>query len=217
MKSTIIYKQLFAYSEKSNKYFQTEFKEGINIIYGKNTSGKSSVMQAIHYTFGINDEKYKLTEILAENVIFRLDITLRKNNQNENIAVIRDNEFIYIKRKNLPVKKFNGIGGDSSQEHIHLKQYWADLFNFNLHLLYTDEYKQASLEAMFLPYYVPQDVGWTSRHKAFRGLDFIKNFKQDFFDYYLGIANKYDREEKRNLEKRKKDFQNEIKFFELYI
>lgn len=212
MKSTIIYKSLFAYSEKSNKYFFTEFNEGINIIYGKNTSGKSSVMQAIHYTFGINDEKYKLTEILTEKVIFRLDFILKKGNTSEKIIVIRDDEFIYINRENSPIKKFNGINGDNSQEHIYLKNYWADLFNFKLHLLYTDEYKQASIEAMFLPYYVPQDVGWTSRHKAFRGLDFIKNFRQDFFDYYLGIVNEYDREGKRDLERQKKEVQNEIKF-----
>lgn len=214
MKSTIIYKSLFAYSEKANKSFFTEFNESINIIYGKNTSGKSSVMQAIHYTFGINDEKFKLTEILAENVIFRLDFVLKKESTSENIIVIRDDEFVYIKRDNLPIIKFNGIGGDKAQEHIYLKNYWADLFNFKLHLLYTDEYKQASIEAMFLPYYVPQDVGWTSRHKAFRGLDFIKNFRQDFFDYYLGIVNEYDREEKRDLERQKIEVQNEIKFLE---
>lgn len=212
MKSTIIYKSLFAYSEKSNTYFFTEFDEEINIIYGKNTSGKSSVMQAIHYTFGINDEKYKLTEILTEKVIFRLDFILKKGNTSEKIIVIRDDEFIYINRENSHIKKFNGINGDNSQEHIYLKNYWADLFNFKLHLLYTDEYKQASIEAMFLPYYVPQDVGWTSRHKAFRGLDFIKNFRQDFFDYYLGIVDDYDREGKRDLERQKKELQNEIEF-----
>ncbi|MFA0350769.1 hypothetical protein AB4486_28100, partial [Vibrio sp. 10N.222.55.C6] len=74
---------------------------------------------------------------------------------------------------------------------------------------YDNEYKPASLEAMFLPYYIAQDVGWVYRHKSFRGLDFVKNFKNDFFDYFLGITNSYNRIEKTRLEKEKKELEAE--------
>ncbi|QYS89037.1 AAA family ATPase [Flavobacterium davisii] len=79
MKSQVIYKNIFIYSQEKNTSFFTDFSEKINIIHGRNTSGKSTLIQAIHYTFGINDEKHKLTEILNENVIFRLDFILKKN------------------------------------------------------------------------------------------------------------------------------------------
>jgi hypothetical protein len=65
---------------------------------------------------------------------------------------------------------------------------------------------------MFLPYYIAQDVGWIYKHKSFRGLDFVKNFKKDFFDYYLGIHDEYDRDAKRELEEKKKECDDEIKF-----
>ncbi|QYS89036.1 hypothetical protein [Flavobacterium davisii] len=65
---------------------------------------------------------------------------------------------------------------------------------------------------MFLPYYVAQDYGWVLALKSFRGLDFFKNFKYDYYDYYLGILNEYDRVEKQNLEKEKKELENQIKF-----
>ncbi|MCT3642165.1 hypothetical protein CMU11_08265 [Elizabethkingia anophelis] len=211
MKSQVIYKNFFIYSEQNQTSFYTNFINGINIIHGKNTSGKSTIIQAIHYTFGINDEKHKLTEILSENVIFRLDFVLKKGIE-EYITIIRDDDFIFVKRENHPLEKFSGISGNSSKEHIKLKHYLSELFDFNLHLETSGEYKLASLEAMFLPYYVAQDYGWVLALKSFRGLDFFRNFKYDYYDYYLGITNEFDRLQKQKLEKEKKDLNNQIKF-----
>lgn len=211
IKSKIIYKNFFVYSKKVNKGNFINFENGINIIYGKNTAGKSTIIQAIHYTFGINDEKHKLTEILSEEVIFRLDFIL-KNEHKENISIVRDDDFIFVKREDCPIKKFSGISGNTSKEHLKLKRYLSELFGFNLHLESSGEYKLASLEVMFLPYYVAQDYGWVLALKSFRGLDFFKNFKYDYYDYYLGVINEYDRIEKQNLEKEKKDLDNQIKF-----
>ncbi|MCK9225748.1 MAG: ATP-binding protein [Candidatus Muirbacterium halophilum] len=211
MKSTIKYERFFAYSEENNKFFYTEFNKGINIIHGKNTSGKSTLIQAILYTFGINDEKNKLNELLKENVLFRLDMTMTYE-QSEKISIIRDDEIIVIKRSDKLIKKFTGISGNKAAEHTELKEYLGHLFGFKLSLESAGEYKQASIESMFLPYYIAQDVGWVYRHKSFRGLDFIKNFKRDFFDYYLGIINDYDRDKKYKLENLKKEYDDEIKF-----
>lgn len=211
MKSTIIFKRFFAYSEQKNKFFNTEFSEGINVIHGKNTSGKSTLIQSILYTFGINDEKNKLNDLLEEKVIFRLDFLLKKEAL-EQISIIRNDDIIVIKRDDKNIKKFIGISGNNAAEHISLKEYIGNLFGFKLNLESSGEYKQAPLEAMFLPYYISQDVGWVYRHKSFRGLDFIKNFKNDFFDYYLGIVDEYDRNKKYKLETLKKEYENEIKF-----
>lgn len=211
MGKIIKYEKFFAYSSVKNKYFYTEFNDGINVIYGKNTSGKSTLIQAILYTFGINDEKYKLKEILDENVFFRLDFVLL-NNTSEKVIFIRENDFMIIKRENQLPKKFLGISANNSNEHILLKKYVAELLGSNLYLQTKDGYKTAAIEAIFLPYYVAQDVGWIARHKSFRDLDFVKNFKEDFFDYYLGIVNNYDRERKTSLEKIKASIKNEISF-----
>jgi len=202
------YNNFFAYSSKENKYFNTTFSEGINIVHGKNTSGKSTFIQAIFYTFGINDEKRKLTDLLKESVVFRLDFTIYTPIPTK-VSIVRDDEIVSIKVAEKPPVKFIGISGNKSREHIKLKQYISELFGFTLHLEYENEYKPASLEAMFLPYYIAQDVGWVYRHKSFRGLDFVKNFKNDFFDYYLGITNNFDRLEKTRLDKEKKELEAE--------
>jgi len=207
---SVKYNNFFAYSSKENKYFNTKFSEGINIVHGKNTSGKSTFIQALLYTFGINDEKRKLSEMLKESVVFRLDITIY-NPAPTKVSIVRDDEIISIKVAEKPPAKFIGIGGNSSREHVKLKAFLSELFGFTLHLEYDNEYKPASLEAMFLPYYIAQDVGWVYRHKSFRGLDFVKNFKNDFFDYYLGITNNFDRIEKSRLDKEKRELEAESK------
>lgn len=68
MNISVKYNRFFAYSTKEKKYSYTEFSEGVNIVHGKNTSGKSTFIQAILYTFGINDEKRKLEELLEDDV-----------------------------------------------------------------------------------------------------------------------------------------------------
>lgn len=200
MSIKVEYKNFLVYSEKQQKYFYTEFQDGINIVYGKNTSGKSTLFQLLNYTFGINDEKHKLKEILQLDITTRLDCDITINREKENLIIIRADDSIKIKKGNNPFKSFDGVGGDSSYEHKRLKEYIRNLFDFTLYLEQNGEYKTASIETIFLPYYVAQDVGWISIRKSFKGLDFYKNFKEDFLDYYLGVTNDIDRTEKIKLE-----------------
>ncbi|AZV56769.1 hypothetical protein [Clostridium sp. AWRP] len=204
---------LFAYSEKNNKYSYIKFGKYVNIIYGKNTSGKSTIFQAIMYTMGINDGNEYLQEILEEDVFFRIDCIITKNNVDEKIVFIRDDETVFIKKVNRPVLRFNGINADNSVEHIKLKEYMHKLFGFTLKLENKNEYKVAPIEAMFLPYYVSQPVGWVYIRKSFNSLEFYKNFKEDYLDYYLGIESFVDREKKRGLEIQLRDKEEKIKFY----
>lgn len=211
MKTILKYKSFFAYSENANKYFFTEFSDDINIVYGRNTSGKSTLIQAILYTFGINDVKTQLSEINSENPVFRLDCELKQDNGIINLTIIRNDENIYIKKDNEAVKSFFGIGGNGS-EHSKLKEYLHNLFGFNLLLQQKDTMVKASIETMFLPYYIAQSTGWVYLRKSFGGLEFYKNFKNDYLDYYLGIENNIDRLDKQKLEEEKETYTNEIKF-----
>jgi len=202
-----------AYTEKNSKYFYTEFDDGVNIIYGKNTSGKSTVFQLLLYAFGINDNNDYLKEIIDEEVLVRIDCQIIKNNKIEYVTFVRENETLSIKRENFPSIKFNGISANHSLEHIRLKEYMHQLFNFSLMLENKDGYNLAPIEAMFLPYYVSQSVGWVYLRKAFSSFEFYRNFKNDYLDYSLGIESFINREEKQNLEQQLKNKEGEIKFF----
>ncbi len=209
----IEYIRFFAINKDESKCFNAEFKPSLNIIYGKNTSGKSTLIQSILYTFGINSEKNKLKELIDENLIFRLDFKkINSDDSIENCTIIRDDEILVSSIGDQPIKKFTGISGDSSREHIDFKKYLNEFLGSDLHLEMSKEYKIAPIEALFLPYYIAQDTGWNDRHKSFRGLDYVKNFKKDFFDYYLGIENNSDRTERIRLEEENAEFDRSITF-----
>lgn len=201
------------HSEENNKFFFTEFKDKLNVIYGKNTSGKSTLIQLILFAFGINDNKIKLSEILSENIFVRIDCSIKRDGETEKYVFIRQDETLLIRDKNDKVIRFNGISADQSAEHVKLKKYFNELFDFNLQLESSSGIDEAPIETIFLPYYVSQEVGWVYLRKSFSNLNYYKNFKEDFLDYYLGIENVFDREEKRRIEKEVNKLQQQIRFY----
>lgn len=208
------YNSLFIYSEKNSLFFFTEFSEHVNLIHGPNTSGKSTLIQSLVYVFGINDVKEHLDEILALEVFFRLDFSITTpDGVTEDIILIRDSGILHIKREGRPTLVFNGVNGNSSFEHIKLKKYFHELFGFTLFLESKEEFKPAPIEAIFLPYYISQSVGWVYLRKSFSSLDYYRNFKDDFLDYYLGIETALDRERKKILEAEILKLQKEQNFF----
>ncbi len=213
MKTIIYFNKILIYSEINNKYFFTKFKDKINIIYGKNTSGKSTLIQLILYSFGINDNKIKLAEILSEEIFVRLDFTIIKDGNEESFTFIRSEETLLVQDNVGKILRFNGIGSDNSQEHIKLKRFLSDLLNFKLELESNTGMTDGPIETIFLPYYVSQDVGWVYLRKSFSNLNFYKKFKDDFLDYYLGIENGTDRQEKRKIENEIKSLKQKIDFY----
>lgn len=212
MGKELIITRLISFSEENNKIFNENFIEGLNIIRGKNTSGKSTIFQSILYTFGINDIKDQLSEILSEKVIFRVDFNVSDENCVDRFIIIRDYETIYIKQNNTPIEIFIGINGNSSTEHIKLKQYINNIFNCNLMLQSNNEFKLSPIEVLFLPYYISQTLGWIYLRKSFSSLDFYKNFKFDYLDYYFGINDNKSRGEIQKITTKLKKINNEINF-----
>lgn len=213
MKITLDINSVLIYSEENNKIFHCTFEDKLNVIYGKNTAGKSTLIQLLLYAFGINDNKIKLAEILSEEIFVRLDCSIKRGNQIDSIVFIRQDETLMIKDENNKIIRFNGISSDNSAEHVKLKQYFNSIFNFDLLLESNSGISDAPIETIFLPYYVSQEVGWVYLRKSFSNLNFYKNFKEDFLDYYLGIENVVDRTEKRKIEREINKLQEQIRFY----
>lgn len=213
MKTILEINSILVFSEENEKYFFTDFRGKLNVIYGKNTAGKSTLIQLLFFAFGINDNKIKLSEILSENIFVRLDCSINKQGLNEKLVFIRQDETLVIKDNEGKILRFNGIGADNSAEHIKLKKYFNKLFSFNLLLESNSGITEAPIETIFLPYYVSQEVGWVYLRKSFSNLSFYKNFKEDFLDFYLGIENVLDRVDKRKIEKEILRLQEQKRFY----
>lgn len=203
MNTTIRFDRLFVSSESHNRCFCDEFSPGANIISGRNTSGKSSLIQSLLFTFGVNDVRENLDEILSYQPTFRVDFTKTTNGTEEEYTIIREPKSIYVKEPNGKVVPFYGIDADNSVEHVKLKEYIRDLFDFTLYSEQKGELKAAPLESMFLPYYISQSVGWVYLRESFSNLQYYKGFKEDYLDYYMGVSNNFDRVEHRNLTQKK--------------
>lgn len=216
MNITIKFNRLFVSSELHNLCFCDEFSPGVNIISGRNTSGKSSLIQSLLFTFGVNDIAENLREILDYKPTFRVDFTKTADGIEEDYTIIREPKSIYVKEPNGKVIPFHGIDADNSVEHVKLKDYIRDLVDFTLVLEQKGELKSAPLESMFLPYYISQSVGWVYLRESFSNLQYYKGFKDDYLDYYLGINNNFDRVEHRSLIQKKDKLAADIKNLRRY-
>lgn len=216
MKTIIRFDRLFVASETHGLYFDQRFSHAINIISGCNTSGKSTLIQSILFTFGINDVKDGLSEIINYNPIFRLDFVINKGKGEKRYTIVRNSGSIYLREVGGSVVSFHGIDADTRVEHIKLKEKLSHLFGFNMLLEQKGELKKASIECMFLPYYISQSVGWVYLRESFSNLGFYKDFKDTYLDYYLGIENTFDKEHFYQLKKETAQLQSKISSLNKY-
>jgi hypothetical protein len=216
MNTTIKFDRLFVSSELYSVCFCNEFSPNANIISGRNTSGKSALIQSLLFVFGVNDVREYLDEILDYQPTFRVDFTKTVDGVGEKYTIVREPKSIYVKEPNGKVVPFHGIDADNSVEHVKLKDYIRDLVGFTLYLEQKGELKSAPLESMFLPYYISQSVGWVYLRESFSNLQYYKGFKDDYLDYYLGISHSFDRVEHRRLTQKKDQLSADINNLKRY-
>ncbi|HDL7356819.1 TPA: hypothetical protein PXN21_000089 [Yersinia enterocolitica] len=217
MNIIIKFDRLFVVSESHKLYFDQTFSSEINIISGCNTSGKSTLLQSILFTFGINDVKDGLNEIIRYDPIFRLDFSIKKGGVEKKYTIVRESGSIYLKEEGEDISVFHGVDYDTRVEHMKLKEKLSQLFDFNMILEQKGELKKASIECMFLPYYISQSVGWVYLRESFSNLTYYKDFKDTYLDYYLGIKSSFDREYFYQLTKERAQLQSKITSLKKYI
>lgn len=214
--SNLILKSLLVYSPDSDKGFYTEFSGSVNIVHGRNTSGKSTLIQSVIYAMGVNDSKDYLNDINKANVFFRLDCELCDGDENYKLVLVRSDDTLILKKGNDHPIRFDGINGNNSYEYGRYKKTLSNIIGFNLKLQKQSELVDAPLEAALLPYYISQSVGWVYIRESIGDYRFYKDFKFDYLDYYCGIENTHDRIMKYELEVEKKELTFELKQLSTY-
>ncbi len=214
--SKLILKSLLVYSPNGEKGFHTEFSDSVNIIHGRNTSGKSTLIQSVIYAMGINDSKENLNDINSDDVFFRLDCVLEKAEEICKLVFVRSDDTLVLQKGNETPIRFDGINSNNSYEYARYKDLLSKLIGFDLVLQKKSELIGAPLEAALLPYYISQSVGWVYIRESIGDYRFYKDFKFDYLDYYCGIESGHERINKYNLEKEKKELIFELKQLDSY-
>ena len=209
--SRLILKNILVYSPELGKGFQTEFSDSVNIVHGRNTSGKSTLIQSIIYSMGINDSKDNLNDINKLDTFFRLDCELIKNEVSSKLVFVRSGDTLVLQHGNNHPIRFDGINTNNSYEYRRYKNLYSEIIDFDLFLQDQSKLVKAPLEAAVLPYYISQSVGWVYIRESIGDYRFYKNFKFDYLDYYCGIESNKDRVHKYELEREKKDLLFELK------
>lgn len=207
---------LLIYSVAQDKHFYTEFGNGLNIIHGKNTSGKSTLIQSIIYAMGINYGRDYLKEINDSSTIFLLEGVTINDGTTTSISFARNGDTIAVKFGKNKTERFHGINGNSSYEYGRYKDYFNGVFQFDLLLQNKTELVPAPLEAALLPFYISQDVGWVYIRESIGDYRFYKDFKSDYLDYYCGIEKGTTRLEKYKIQSEKQQVDSELKQIERY-
>lgn len=212
----LILKNIFVCTIDAQRHFYTEFGESVNIIHGRNTSGKSTLIQSILYTMGINDSKENLDEITSNNIVFRLECEKKEGKSTSKLVFVRSGDTLVIQLNDAIPIRYDGINSNNSYEYSRYKDFFCDLFNFSLKLQKQTELTKAPLEAAFLPYYISQSVGWVYIRESIGDYRFYKDFKLDYLDYYTGIKTEDNKIERYELQKEKQSVEFELKQLNSY-
>ncbi|PQJ45570.1 AAA family ATPase [Vibrio campbellii] len=180
MKS-IYFKSVYILSLRDKKGFYFEFSPNVNIISGKNDTGKSSLIKSLYHTLGADirlDKKWK-----SDNFISKVIIHVK----NRDYAFIRHNKRISI---------FDITEGQrhlvTSNSRSDIAEIVRDIFDFNLELVVkkTAIQAQAHPASLYLPFYIDQDNGWGKVLDSFTNLAMYTDWQKNILHFHAGVKPK---------------------------
>lgn len=173
--------EILLLSQKEKKARRVEFDKHRTLIYGKNHTGKSSLMKSIYWTFGAEplfNVKFKGANITSL-VKFELD--------DVKYQIIRDGKRFSVYDEN---NNQLGIFDSVTKE---LGPFLSNLFDFKpLFQSQNIGFIIPPPAYLLLPFYVDQDESWSKSWSSFKSLQQIKDYRNQCINYHSGIRpNKY--------------------------
>lgn len=173
----LIFREILILSHREKRAKKVKFHPERTLIFGRNDTGKSSLIKSLFITFGatpakINPRWKELSPISM--VKFTVD--------NIEYTILRDGKmFGVFNMDNKLIKCFDSITKG-------LAPFLADLLNFKLKLIDKNGESITPTPAfIFLPFYVDQDVSWTANWNAFGGLQQFRKPRDPAILYHIGI------------------------------
>lgn len=212
----LIIKKLIVISQGEKKSREVGFSKGLNIIIGKNKTGKSSLIKSIFHTFGC---RVKFEEDWTKLIdIYLLFFTY---GEKEYCILRRKNNFSIIE---INKESYNLIISTDSF-HEYSNYLMKNIFNIELEFLTKDEkIINITPPLLFRFQYIDQDRGWQKIGESFINTQYILNWKDSTSKYVVGyLGEEYYKTKKEigiltnkvnQLESRYKHYNELIKLFE---
>lgn len=157
--------KLLVLNKQKNEAREITFKDGLNIIYGENKTGKSSLIKSIFYTLGCESPVEKEWKELISDYILEFSF-----NGNQYIVHRRDNSYSILNKKNY---EFIIENSDYTEFCINFMR----IFNINIKLIHKSTNSELPIPpAAILNYhYIDQDDGWN--YKIPNSFSNVKHYK----------------------------------------
>lgn len=211
----LILKKLVIISQKNEEARTIEFDDRLTVITGdnpsgetKNRTGKSLVMKSIYYSLGAKLKKYTTnwdSLQISTIVTFLYDGIKYELYRDRNSFILRSDD---------EVKFFASIS--------ELKKFYVDFFEFYLKMPKKKDDENSVYAypgAIFMPFYIDQDKGWSGSWDSFSDV-FTGKWKPEILLYHMGVRTReyYDLlDEKVELENEQKENKRQLKTYEAVI
>lgn len=207
MRSRVIYEEIQLLSIKEKKAIKIKLNKDKLVIYGKNDTGKSTIIKSIFWLLGLEPASLFSGTKLDRNLMGILKI----NYLGDIFSFYRnkDNRKLYKNNKIL-------IETDSNSE---WQNYLATLFDYPLSLIQYNNLEEyfIGLQGLLTPYYVDQDTSWTAKWIGpFEGLNRYIDFYQQVIEHFTGIISNDTillKQKQKNLTNSKKEHDLKIKIY----
>lgn len=177
----LVLNRLVIISQKNEEARTIEFDEKLTIITGENPdgitinrTGKSLAIKSIYHALGA-----KLSQYTSNWSNLQLSTILTFTYDENEYEIYREKDrFILV--ENGTLNFFRNIS--------ELRKYFVELFNFRIRMSINknDDVVYAYPGAIFMPFYVDQDKGWSGSWDSF-GDVFNTKWKKEILLYHMGV------------------------------
>lgn len=146
----LLFKEIHICSRNEKKAKKVIFDPRRTLIYGKNDTGKSSLLKTIYSTFGAKPSKVNNNWKELNPVSF-----VRFSVDGVNYSILKDDKvYAVFDSRDEIIKLCYSVTNE-------LRPFLADLLNFRIKLPDTsNEIITPPPAFIFLPFYIDQDTGW---------------------------------------------------------
>lgn len=191
-------KKLIVISMSEKDSLEVEFCEGLNIVIGKNKTGKSSIIKSIFYAFGcelsrIESEWKKLiSDYLVYFIVENQEYCVYRNGKKFRMCHVDNDNYKLL------------ISTDSFHEY---SNELMNILDVKLPCVNIKNQKQfnATPPLLFRLQYIDQDAGWSKIGDQFSNIKYISNWKSFSNKYTVGYYNNDFFELKNIIEIKKQD------------
>lgn len=173
--------EILLLSQRERKAKKVTFDRYRTLIYGGNSTGKSSLIKSIYKTFGAEP-------VMHPNFVGANVISCVKFEMNDTIyQIIRDGKRIALfDSNNELIKVFDSVTKE-------LAPYFSNFFDFKpLFQSHNNGFIVPPPAFLLLPFYIDQDESWSKSWASFKNLQQVKDYRNQCIYYHSGIRpNKY--------------------------